>query len=61
MDTIFEFENGSFVSSSTINKITNEFFEIVKKELPKEVLTYECINLIIGEIKSQVKNKEINL
>ena len=61
MDTVFEFENGVSISTSSINKIATEFFEVVKKELPKEVLTYECIDFILAEIKTQMKSKKICL
>lgn len=61
MDTVFEFENGVSINTASINKIAKDFFEVVKKELPKEALTYECIDFILAEIKTQMKNKEISL
>ena len=61
MDTVFEFENEVSISTASINKIENDFFEAVKKELPKEALTYECIDFILAEIKTQMKSKKIKL
>lgn len=61
MDTVFEFENGVSINTTSINKIAKDFFEVVKKELPKEALTYECIDFILAEIKTQMKSKKIKL
>lgn len=61
MDTIYEFNDEISIRSSSIRKISNDFFNSIKKELPKEALNYVCITFILDEIREQVKSKPITL
>lgn len=61
MDGVFKFANGSVIKLSELERITKDFFELLKKELPKEALTYECINFVIDSIKDDLKTKNIIL
>lgn len=61
MESVFELTNGLIIKSSKLRKISNDFFELLKKELPEEALTHECICLVIDSIQEELKTKNIIL
>ncbi len=53
--------NGIALTEDEIKKIQNDIFEVLKKDLGKDMCNYLVINYIISSLDDKLKEKTINL
>lgn len=61
MDTIIEFSSQISISENKVKEIEEKILDVIKKELPEEVLSFSVICFIFDEIKDDIKLKSIRL
>ena len=61
MNEYVSYGNGIIVSKTTIEKISEEFIQIIKKELPEEAQNIMVIDGILSSVKTKLHAKTIRL
>lgn len=61
MQTTFDFGDGIHITDATIRRISDEFFEILKKELPEESQCSRVVDFVIKELGSNLEFRRLIL
>lgn len=61
LNEIYSYGNRIVVSRNKIEKISNDFIEIIKKELPEEAQNITVIDSILSHVKSDIHLKKLKL
>lgn len=58
---LLDFGDGIYVSDITIRKISDEFIDVLKKELPEEAQCSRVVDSVMEEVRSNLKCKRLIL